>query len=62
VDRKFGKNLPPKDNPRKDKGVYLGVQEEEDNTVDAEDDGLEDIWREMSMAIETSKVWLHFCI
>lgn len=55
ADKKFEKKLPPKDNPRKDKGVYLGVQEEEDNVVDAEDDGLEDIWREMSMAIETSK-------
>ncbi|CAI8607536.1 unnamed protein product [Vicia faba] len=46
---------PPKDNTRKDKGVYVGVPEEEDHEVDAVDDGLDDIWREMSMAIETSK-------
>ncbi|TKY68245.1 SNF2 domain-containing protein CLASSY 1 [Spatholobus suberectus] len=41
-------------NTRSDKGVYIGVQEEEDQ-VDTEDDGLEDIWKEMSMEIECSK-------
>ncbi|XP_058744150.1 protein CHROMATIN REMODELING 35 [Vicia villosa] len=46
---------PPKDNARKDKGVYVGVHEEDNHEVDAVDDGLDDIWREMSMAIETSK-------
>ncbi|MCI25042.1 SNF2 domain-containing protein CLASSY 1-like, partial [Trifolium medium] len=55
ADLKFETSLPPKDNTKKDKGVYVGVQEEENNEVDAEDDGLEDIWREMSLAIETSK-------
>ncbi|CAJ1978134.1 unnamed protein product [Sphenostylis stenocarpa] len=38
-----------------DKGVYIGVQEREEDEVDTEDDGLEDIWKEMSMAIECSK-------
>ncbi|XP_045791762.1 protein CHROMATIN REMODELING 35-like [Trifolium pratense] len=55
ADLKFETSLPPKDNTKKDTGVYVGVQEEENNEVDAEDDGLEDIWREMSLAIETSK-------
>ncbi|CAK8561038.1 unnamed protein product [Lathyrus sativus] len=59
ADVKFETSLPPKaspkDNTRKDKGVYVGVHEEEDHEVDAVDDGLDDIWREMSMAIETSK-------
>ncbi|TKY45748.1 DNA repair protein rhp54 [Spatholobus suberectus] len=41
-------------NTMSDKGVYIGVQEEEDQ-VDTEDDGLEDIWKEMSMEIECSK-------
>ena len=46
-----------KDNTRGDKGVYIGVQEVEDHQGDtADDDGLEDIWKEMSMAIECSKV------
>lgn len=43
---------------RKDKGVYIGVQEETNLEIDAEEDALDDIWREMSMAIECSKVWL----
>ncbi|KAI5446313.1 Protein CHROMATIN REMODELING 35, variant 3, partial [Lathyrus oleraceus] len=38
-----------------DKGVYVGAHEEVDNKVDAEDERLEDVWREMYMAIETSK-------
>ncbi|KAK7314244.1 hypothetical protein VNO77_39458 [Canavalia gladiata] len=40
---------------KRDRGVYIGVREEEDDQVDTEDDGLEDIWKEMSMAIECSK-------
>ncbi|KAL5098024.1 hypothetical protein RYX36_002351 [Vicia faba] len=48
-------SLPPKDNRRKDKGFYVGVHEEEDKKVDAEDEKLEDTWREMYMALETSK-------
>ncbi|RDX93995.1 Protein CHROMATIN REMODELING 35, partial [Mucuna pruriens] len=44
-----------KGNSRGDKGVYIGVQEENAHQVDTEDDGLEDIWKEMSMAIECSK-------
>ncbi|BAT89220.1 hypothetical protein VIGAN_06011800 [Vigna angularis var. angularis] len=38
------------------KGVHIGVKEEEDHQVNPEDnDGLEDIWKEMSMAMECSK-------
>ncbi|XP_027354987.1 protein CHROMATIN REMODELING 35 [Abrus precatorius] len=43
------------DEKNKGKGVYIGVQEGEDHQVNAEDDGLDDIWKEMSMAIECSK-------
>ncbi|KAK4562631.1 hypothetical protein RGQ29_005223 [Quercus rubra] len=39
---------------KKEKGEYIGI-EDEDNHPDAEDDGLEDIWKEMSMALECSK-------
>ncbi|XP_019453437.1 PREDICTED: protein CHROMATIN REMODELING 35-like [Lupinus angustifolius] len=39
----------------RDKGVYVGVEEEEDDQVDTKDEELDDIWREMSMAIECSK-------
>lgn len=39
----------------KDKGVYVGVEEDDDNRKKAEDDGLGDIWQEMSMAMEISK-------
>lgn len=39
---------------KKEKGEYVGI-EDEDNHPDAEDDGLEDIWKEMSMALECSK-------
>jgi len=42
---------------REDNGVYIGVKEEEDHQVDtADNEGLEDIWKEMSMALECSKV------
>jgi len=43
-------------NTQNNKGVYVGVLEEEEDDIDIEDDGLEDIWKEMSMAIECSKV------
>ncbi|KAH9696338.1 protein CHROMATIN REMODELING 35 [Citrus sinensis] len=39
----------------KDKGVYVGVEGDDDNQKKAEDDGLGDIWQEMSMAMEISK-------
>ena len=42
----------------KDKGAFIGFQEEDDPQAGDKDDGLDDIWREMSMAIECSKVWL----
>ncbi|KHN19463.1 DNA repair protein rhp54 [Glycine soja] len=42
-------------NTRSNKGVYVGVQGEEEDKADTEDDGLQDIWKEMSMAIECSK-------
>ncbi|XP_028186576.1 protein CHROMATIN REMODELING 35-like [Glycine soja] len=55
-DLKFETSISGKDNTRGDKGVYIGVQEVEDHQGDtADDDGLEDIWKEMSMAIECSK-------
>ena len=42
----------------KDKGVYVGVEEEEVDT-EIEDDGLGDIWKEMSFALESSKVYIY---
>ncbi|KAG7975985.1 hypothetical protein I3843_06G125900 [Carya illinoinensis] len=38
-----------------EKGVYVGIDDEENHQNDAEDDGLEDMWKEMSMALECSK-------
>ncbi|XP_057428626.1 protein CHROMATIN REMODELING 35-like [Lotus japonicus] len=52
-DLKFEPTRAAKDKTQRDKGVYVGVQEEDE--VDTEDDGLDDIWREMSMAVECSK-------
>lgn len=43
----------------KDKGIYVGVEEDGDDQTKTEDDGLGNIWQEMSMALEISKV---FCI
>lgn len=40
---------------KKNKGVYLGVEEDVDTQTETEDDGLGDIWQEMSMALEFSK-------
>ncbi|KAF7841004.1 protein CHROMATIN REMODELING 35-like isoform X1 [Senna tora] len=53
IDIKPDKSLAGKDSSSTDKGVYIGVQEEDID--DSKDDGLDDIWREMSMAIECSK-------
>ncbi|KAA0045612.1 protein CHROMATIN REMODELING 35-like [Cucumis melo var. makuwa] len=42
----------------KDKGVYVGVEEDEDGVseqANSEDDGLGDIWNDMQMALECSK-------
>ncbi|XP_022146198.1 protein CHROMATIN REMODELING 35-like [Momordica charantia] len=42
----------------KDKGVYVGVEEDEDEVseqANSEDDGLGDIWNDMKMALEFSK-------
>ncbi|KAI9123842.1 hypothetical protein K1719_005142 [Acacia pycnantha] len=47
--------LDGKDNIIEDKGAFIGVQEEDNPEADSKDDGLDDIWREMSMAIEFSK-------
>ncbi|KAI5446312.1 Protein CHROMATIN REMODELING 35, variant 2 [Lathyrus oleraceus] len=55
ADLKFETSLHAKDNTQKYKDVYVGVHEKVDNKVDAEDERLEDVWREMYMAIETSK-------
>uniref|UniRef100_A0A2K2AVF5 Helicase C-terminal domain-containing protein n=1 Tax=Populus trichocarpa TaxID=3694 RepID=A0A2K2AVF5_POPTR len=40
---------------KKDKGVYVGVEDDEVDT-EIKDDGLGDIWKEMSFALECSKV------
>lgn len=40
---------------QKDKGVYLGVEEDFDDENESKDDGLGDIWKEMTMALECSK-------
>ncbi|KAF1899553.1 hypothetical protein Lal_00019681 [Lupinus albus] len=50
-----GNHLADKGNSGRDKGVYVGVEEVEDDQVDTKDEELDDIWREMSMAIECSK-------
>ncbi|WVZ03503.1 hypothetical protein V8G54_024309 [Vigna mungo] len=42
-------------NTQNNRGIYVGVQEEEEDELNTEDDGLGDIWKEMSMAIECSK-------
>ncbi|XP_030549550.1 protein CHROMATIN REMODELING 35-like [Rhodamnia argentea] len=39
----------------KDKGVYVGVDNEDDHLTKVVDDGLGDIWTEMTMALECSK-------
>lgn len=46
----------------KDKGIFVGVEDDEDDNehCDAKDDGLDDIWKEMTFAMECSKVL--FCI
>ncbi|XP_074313347.1 protein CHROMATIN REMODELING 35-like [Silene latifolia] len=54
-------NKPEKVNKIKDKGLYIGVEDESDELSDgddgsrAEDDGLSDIWKQMGFALETSK-------
>ncbi|GMI88152.1 hypothetical protein HRI_002484500 [Hibiscus trionum] len=40
---------------KKDEGVYVGVEEDADTQSENGDDGLGDIWQEMSMALEISK-------
>lgn len=44
----------------KDKGVYVGVQDDDeiDDGAEQPDEGLTDIWNEMSFALECSKVHL----
>ncbi|GMN55732.1 hypothetical protein TIFTF001_024843 [Ficus carica] len=39
----------------RDKGVYVGVEDESDSEDSAAEDGLQDMWNEMSMALEFSK-------
>lgn len=41
----------------KDKGVYVGVGDQSNQETDDEGDGLENVWMEMSMALEASKVF-----
>uniref|UniRef100_A0A7N2MXV8 Uncharacterized protein n=1 Tax=Quercus lobata TaxID=97700 RepID=A0A7N2MXV8_QUELO len=40
---------------KKEKGVYVGVEDEDNYQTETENDGLQDIWKEMSMALECSK-------
>ncbi|KAF7849912.1 LOW QUALITY PROTEIN: hypothetical protein BT93_L0144 [Corymbia citriodora subsp. variegata] len=40
---------------KKDKGVYVGVDNEDDHLTEVVDDGLGDIWNEMTTALECSK-------
>lgn len=40
---------------KKEKGVYVGIEDEDDHQTDTVEDGLEDIWKEMSMALECTK-------
>ncbi|KAG6605058.1 Protein CHROMATIN REMODELING 35, partial [Cucurbita argyrosperma subsp. sororia] len=41
---------------KKDRGVYVGVEEDEvSEQANSEEDGLEDIWNDMKMALECSK-------
>lgn len=52
--------LVPESDIKKDMGVYVGVEddeEDEDDESETKDDGLGDIWQEMSMALECSKVF-----
>nr|GMD44425.1 protein CHROMATIN REMODELING 35-like [Ipomoea batatas] len=48
----------------KDKGMYVGVEDdsETEDGNDANFDGLDDIWNEMSFAIECSKVQLFYSL
>ena len=39
-------------------GVYVGVEDEDDHQASIEDDGLGDIWNEMSMDVEVTKILL----
>lgn len=55
-DLKIETGLTGKGDIKRDKGVYVGVLEEENDQVDTKDEELEDIWKEMSMAMECSKV------
>ncbi|XP_028765718.1 protein CHROMATIN REMODELING 35-like isoform X1 [Neltuma alba] len=48
-------SLVGEDNIEKDKGAFIGVQGEDNPQADTKGDELDDIWREMSMAIECSK-------
>lgn len=43
---------------KKDAGVYVGVEDEANEQPDAHDDGVNDIWKEMSFVLEYSKVHL----
>ena len=51
----------------KDKGIYVGVDDEfseEDPRFSVEDEELSDIWKEMNFALESSKVllcWFYTC-
>ncbi|KAK4562623.1 hypothetical protein RGQ29_005218 [Quercus rubra] len=40
---------------KKEKGVYVGVEDEDNYQTETEIDGLQDLWKEMSMALECSK-------
>lgn len=48
----------------KDKGVYVGIDdlEESDGLSDANSDGLGEIWNQMTVALECSKVFSYHSI
>ncbi|KAE8724674.1 isoflavone reductase-like protein [Hibiscus syriacus] len=58
TDPKENVSLTSETDLKKDEGVYLGVEEDSDTQNENGDDGLGDIWQEMSMALEISKVFL----
>ena len=46
------------DERTKDKGVYVGVEDDMETQEGNDYDGLDDIWKEMTVALECSKVLL----
>lgn len=62
--RDFVENkVPGETEIKNDPGVYVGVEDDDNHQTDTEeDDGLGDIWNEMSMALESNKVSLIYIL